>query len=140
MQPPQRPQSERGAALLVVLLLSMILVPFASEFAFQIQLEAKTAQNVIDQLAIDNALLGQYEIVLARLRYDGPGNETDSYDDAWNDRLTGSSRSVSACPVVGTSSLTVSKLKSSNQLCPLPAWRKPNAMAPLSGGTSRTIS
>ena len=85
MQPPQRPQSERGAALLVVLLLSMILVPFASEFAFQIQLEAKTAQNVIDQLAIDNALLGQYEIVLARLRYDGPGNETDSYDDAWND-------------------------------------------------------
>jgi type II secretory pathway component PulK len=82
-------QSDRrrasGIALLVVIMLGAILVPFAAEFAYQITLEAITANNVADQLAIDNAIESQYQIVLARLRHDGQGNEVDSYEDSWND-------------------------------------------------------
>ncbi len=79
-----RREGERGIALLVVLLLSMILIPFASEFAWQIQLEAKTSINVTDQLLLDNAIDAQREIVLAQIEYESPSNETDSYDDDWN--------------------------------------------------------
>lgn len=75
---------QAGIALLVVIMLGAILVPFAAEFAYQITLEAITANNVVDQLSIDNALESQYQIVLAQLRQDGHGNETDSFDDDWN--------------------------------------------------------
>ena len=80
-----RPAPERGIALLIVLLLSMVLIPFAAEFAFQIDMEAKTAANVTDQLMLDNAIEGQYQIMLARFRHDGKANEADSYTDVWND-------------------------------------------------------
>lgn len=82
---PARPPHQAGIALLVVIMLGAILVPFAAEFAYQITLEAITANNVADQLAIDNGIESQYQIVLARLHHDGRGNETDSYEDAWND-------------------------------------------------------
>lgn len=87
---PAAPQAarrtrQRGIALLVVIMLGAILVPFAAEFAYQITLEAITANNVIDQLAIDNAIESQYQIVLSRLRHDASTNEIDSYDDSWND-------------------------------------------------------
>ncbi len=83
----RRPSSGRpsGIALLVVMLLGAIIIPFVAEFAYQISIESIMASNVTDQLAIDNAIESQYQIVLARLQYDGPGNETDSYDDPWND-------------------------------------------------------
>jgi len=81
-----RPRSaERGVALLIVLLLTLIIVPFAAEFSYQISLETMTADNVTAQLAIDNAIESQYEAVLARLRYDAPNNQYDCYDDAWNE-------------------------------------------------------
>ena len=80
-----RHASERGFALLLVMLLLLILAPFASEFSLQVQLEAKTARNVTDQLKIANELDGQYEIMLARLRFDASENEIDSYQDSWND-------------------------------------------------------
>ena len=80
-----RGTNERGIALLVVMLLSMVLIPFAVEFAYQIEMESKTARNVADQLMLDNAIEGQYEVVLARLRHDGKGNEYDSYTDIWNE-------------------------------------------------------
>ena len=83
--PPHRPSQERGIALLVVIMLGAILVPFSAEFAYQINLEVLTANNVTDQLAIDNAIESQYQVMLARLEYDGAGNTTDSYADAWND-------------------------------------------------------
>jgi type II secretory pathway component PulK len=85
IRPSLPPRAERGIALLVVIMLGAILVPFAAEFAYQITLEAITADNVTDQLAIDNAIESQYQIVLARLRYDGQRNETDTYEDPWND-------------------------------------------------------
>lgn len=78
-----RPQT--GIALLVVIMLGAIIVPFAAEFAYQINLEAITAGNVTDQLALDNAIESQYQIVLARIEHDGIGNQTDSYADVWND-------------------------------------------------------
>lgn len=78
-------RAERGVALLIVLLLTLIIVPFAAEFSYQISLETMTADNVTAQLAIDNAIDSQYEAFLARLRYDAIGNEYDSYDDSWND-------------------------------------------------------
>lgn len=81
-RPPQR---ERGIALLIVLILMLILVPFAVEFAIQVQLESRTAQNVVDQLALENAIDGQFEIVLARLEHDATEDETDSLYDSWND-------------------------------------------------------
>lgn len=77
--------NERGIALLVVIMLGAILVPFSAEFAYQINLEVLTANNVIDHLTIDNAIDSQLEVVLARLEYDGAGNTTDSYGDTWND-------------------------------------------------------
>ena len=77
--------NERGIALLVVIMLGAILVPFSAEFAYQINLEVLTANNVIDHLTIDNAIDRQLEVVLARLEYDGAGNTTDSYGDTWND-------------------------------------------------------
>ena len=84
---PYRPRAagERGIALLIVLLLSMVLIPFAAEFAFQIDMEAKTAHNVKDQLMLDNAIEGQYQVMLARFSHDAKGNESDSYNDTWND-------------------------------------------------------
>ena len=80
-----RPPRQTGIALLVVLMLAAIIIPFAAEFAYQISIESIPASNVTDQLALDNALESQYQIVLARLAYDGIGNQTDAYDDAWND-------------------------------------------------------
>jgi len=80
-----RARRQTGIALLVVLMLGAIIIPFAAEFAYQISIESITASNVTDQLALDNALESQYQIVLARLAYDGIGNQTDAYDDAWND-------------------------------------------------------
>ena len=71
-------------ALMVVLLLTMVLVPFAAQFAYQINLEAITARNVKDELMIDLAIEGQYQIMLGRLRQDGEGNEHDSLDEDWN--------------------------------------------------------
>ena len=76
---------QTGIALLVVLMLGAIIIPFAAEFAYQISIESITASNVTDQLALDNALESQYQIVLARLAYDGMGNQTDAYEDSWND-------------------------------------------------------
>jgi type II secretory pathway component PulK len=76
---------QRGIALLVVIMLGAILVPFSAEFAYQINLEVLTANNVTDQLAIDNAIESQYQVILARLEYDGAGNTTDAYGDVWND-------------------------------------------------------
>lgn len=77
--------NQAGIALLVVMMLGAIIIPFAAEFAYQISIESITASNVTDQLALDNALESQYQIVLARLAYDGVGNTTDSLDDSWND-------------------------------------------------------
>lgn len=71
-------------ALLVVLLLAAVLIPFVSEFVFQTDVESRTALNVKEQLAIDNAIEGQYQIVVARIEYDAIGNEYDSYNDPWN--------------------------------------------------------
>ena len=70
--------------LLVVLLLAAVLIPFVSEFVFQTDVESRTALNVKEQLAIDNAIEGQYQIVVARIEYDAIGNEYDSYNDPWN--------------------------------------------------------
>lgn len=67
------------------MLLVAVLVPFAAEFSYQVDMESQTALNVKEQLAIDNAIEGQYQIVLTRIEYDGIGNEFDSYNDAWND-------------------------------------------------------
>ena len=78
-------RKQTGIALLVVMMLAAIIIPFAAEFAYQIALEYTTAFNVSDQLAIDNAIESQYQIVLARLQHDGQGNQTDTYDDPWND-------------------------------------------------------
>ena len=80
-----RPARERGLALLLVLLLSLILLPFAVEFAYQVDLESRTALNVTDQLKIENAIDGQFEIMLARLRYDAGENDVDIDTDSWND-------------------------------------------------------
>lgn len=84
MRPLASP-SERGFALLLVLLLSLVLLPFAVEFSMQVRLETQTAINVTDQLKIENAIDGQYEIMLAHLRYDILDNDIDSWDDVWND-------------------------------------------------------
>lgn len=93
--PPPRPapshpplptrRGERGIALLLVLLLMLILVPFIVEFSIQVGLESRTAQNVVDQLALENAIDGQFEIVLARLEHDASEDEVDSLHDTWND-------------------------------------------------------
>jgi type II secretory pathway component PulK len=80
-RPARLPAGERGIALLIVLVLLLILVPFAWEFAGQVQLEVKTAQNVADQLMLENALDGQFEIVLARLKHDGEADDTDTLND-----------------------------------------------------------
>ena len=80
----QRPE-ERGIALLIVMLLMLVLLPFAAEFSYQIQIESRTASNVSDQLKLDNAIDGQREIVLARIEYDALNNESDTYSDGWNE-------------------------------------------------------
>jgi type II secretory pathway component PulK len=78
-------EGERGIALLLVFLLLLILLPFAAEFALQVQYESRTAQNVTDQLMIENAIDGQFEIVLARLRYDyAEDPKIDTWQDSWN--------------------------------------------------------
>jgi type II secretory pathway component PulK len=85
LRAPRTRPGERGIALLMVLLLSMILFPFAVQFALQVSLEARTAQNVTDQLLIENAIDGQLEIVLSRLGYDaGAEQDVDSLHDPWN--------------------------------------------------------
>jgi len=83
-QPRQRPE-ERGIALMIVILLMLVLLPFAAEFSYQIQIESRTASNVSDQLKLDNAIDGQREIILARIEYDTLNNESDAYSDGWND-------------------------------------------------------
>jgi general secretion pathway protein K len=85
MQQPTHSHRQAGIALLVVLMLASVIIPFAAEFAYQISLESRAAYNVTDQLAIDNAIESQYQVVIARLKYDGQGNQTDTYEDSWND-------------------------------------------------------
>ncbi len=75
---------ERGIALLLVMLLSLILIPFAGEFAMQVQLESQTAMNVAQELQVENAIDGQYEVMLSYLRFDAESNDVDSKDDEWN--------------------------------------------------------
>ena len=82
---PRRRPEERGIALLIVMLLMLVLLPFAAEFSYQIQIESRTASNVSDQLKLDNAIDGQREIVLARIEYDALNNESDTYSDGWNE-------------------------------------------------------
>ena len=77
-------RGERGFALLLVIILSLVLLPFAVEFSMQVSLETRTAINVTDQLKIENAIDGQYEIMLAHLRYDVLENDIDSWEDVWN--------------------------------------------------------
>ena len=85
MRPPATPpKNEQGFALLLVLVFTLVLIPLAGEFAFQVQMEARTAQNVADQLKIDNAIDGQFDVVLARLEYDATQEDVDSYSDSWN--------------------------------------------------------
>ena len=72
-------------ALLIVMLLLLVLAPFASEFGGQVAFEVRTARNVADQLAIQNAIDGMAEIVQARLKYDATENETDSFQDTMFD-------------------------------------------------------
>lgn len=81
--PAPRGARERGIALLLVLILMLILVPFIVEFSIQVGLESRTAQNVVDQLALENAIDGQFEIVLARLEQDAGEDEVDSLYDTW---------------------------------------------------------
>ena len=75
---------ERGIALMIVMLMAIVLIPFAAEFAYQIEFESRMSQNVTHQMLLDNAIDGQREIVLAQIEYDAPNNETDTYDDDWN--------------------------------------------------------
>jgi len=94
-RPPARPlvrsrarDGEGGIALLIVLLLVLILAPFAEHYARQAGLESRTARNVADQLAIENALDGQFEMVLARLSHDVGDDDTDSlFDTMFDDEL-----------------------------------------------------
>lgn len=81
---PSTHRHEQGFALLLVIILSLVLLPFAVEFSMQVSLETRTAINVTDQLKIENAIDGQYEIMLAHLRYDVIENEIDSWEDVWN--------------------------------------------------------
>ena len=83
-QPLRHRPTERGIALLIVMLLAVVLVPFAAEFAYQINIESRMSQNVTHQLLLDKAIDGQREIMLAQLEYDAPNNETDTYNDDWN--------------------------------------------------------
>lgn len=79
---PSCRRGERGIALLIVLLLMLILAPFAEHFARQVQLEVRTARNVADQLAIENAIDGQFELVAARIEHDALGEDVDHLNDA----------------------------------------------------------
>lgn len=88
LQPPPRRDGERGIALLIVLLLVLIIAPFAEHYARQVGLEARTARNVVDQLAIENAIDGQFELVLARLEQDAAEDEVDSlYDTMFDEAI-----------------------------------------------------
>ncbi len=87
---PCRPSSrardgEGGIALLIVMILVLILAPFAEHYARQVGLEVRTARNVADQLAIENALDGQFELVLARLGHDVGEDDVDSLFDTMFD-------------------------------------------------------
>ncbi|MFM8980872.1 MAG: hypothetical protein ACKOSS_10500 [Planctomycetia bacterium] len=84
----RRRDGERGIALLIVLLLVLIIAPFAEHYARQVGLEARTARNVVDQLAIENAIDGQFELVLARLEQDATEDEVDSlYDTMFDESI-----------------------------------------------------
>lgn len=76
---------ERGIALLIVMMLLLILIPFSVELSWQVELEKRLAGNLMDSLAIENAIDGHAELVLSHLQYDAPNNTTDSYADSWND-------------------------------------------------------
>ncbi len=92
LRPPPGPltrsrarDGEGGIALLIVLILVLILAPFAEHYARQVGLEVRTARNVADQLAIENAIDGQFELVLARLGHDVGEDDVDSLHDTMFD-------------------------------------------------------
>lgn len=85
MAPARARAGQRGIALLIVLLLVLIIAPFAEHYARQVGLEARTARNVVDQLAIENAIDGQFELVLARLEQDATEDDVDSLYDTMFD-------------------------------------------------------
>lgn len=73
----------RGFALLLVLMMSSIVLVLAAELAYQSNCELLAARNVSDLGQIEYAIDGQFEVVLANLRFDKRQNDVDSENDGW---------------------------------------------------------
>jgi type II secretory pathway component PulK len=78
--------SERGIALLVVLLFMPIVFAIVGQLAYESEIEHRAAINVKDQAVLEYAIDGEFERALAILRYDRRQNEVDSEFDDWADK------------------------------------------------------
>jgi type II secretory pathway component PulK len=84
----RRRPGERGFALLLTLLLTMIAIVIISDLSFQAGLEYMAAANVSDLEVIEYSVDGQFELALALLQYDAKSQatNTDSEFDEWNSK------------------------------------------------------
>jgi type II secretory pathway component PulK len=89
-RPPGRPRarSQRGIALLLVLLFLPLVFAIVAELAYDSEVEHRSALNVKDQAVIEYGIDGEFELALARLRYDKRQNEVDSEFDDWAEQET----------------------------------------------------
>jgi hypothetical protein len=83
--PPAGP-GERGIALLLVLLFIPLVFAIVGELAYDSEVEHRSALNVKDQAVIEYGIDGEFELALARLRYDKRQNEVDSEFDDWAEK------------------------------------------------------
>lgn len=85
MNAARRPRTQRGFALLLVLLLVSISMVVVTELAYQADCELLAARNVSDMMQIEYAIDGQLEVVLGQLRYDKRQSDaTDTEFEEWN--------------------------------------------------------
>ena len=77
--------SERGVALLIVLIVFMLTAVLALEIKATAALHMRLAQNKRDDFLMRQAIRGQLEVVKQVLLYDKSENDVEALDDRWNE-------------------------------------------------------
>ncbi len=78
-------RSERGIALLIVLIVFMLVAVLALEIKATAALHMRLAQNKRDDFLMRQAIRGQLEVVKQVLLYDKSENDVEALDDRWNE-------------------------------------------------------
>ena len=82
-QAPRRPSSERGVALLIVLVVLFIVAVLMVDITLTATTARRSARNASTEFLMDAAIEARFQVLVAQLQYDQAENKFDSPDDRW---------------------------------------------------------